>query len=136
MIELPGSSAGALSAWTRAVKWGAIVMAVGYFMLCFGGQQAKPYVNINGARFDVAQVQSGSVLSPSTAPQTIQMNGQTLTIHGMQDKALNAAGHAGTWDHVTADTTILMIPTAGHFVQHDAQNLVDRTVRDWLNARR
>src|SRR5690242_8355514 len=24
----------------RAVKFGAIVMAVGYFMLCFGGQQA------------------------------------------------------------------------------------------------
>ena len=59
-----------------------------------------------------------------------------LVIHGMQDKALNAAGHAGTWDHVTADTTILMIPSAGHFVQHDAEKLVDRTVRDWLNERR
>lgn len=59
-----------------------------------------------------------------------------LVIHGMQDKALNAAGHSGTWEHVTADTTLLMIPTAGHFVQHDAEKLVDRTVRDWLNARR
>jgi len=29
-----------------------------------------------------------------------------------------------------------MIPTAGHFVQHDAQALVDRTIKDWLNARR
>jgi len=59
-----------------------------------------------------------------------------LVIHGMKDTALNAAGHNGTWDHVTADTTILMIPTAGHFVQHDAQALVDRTIKDWLNARR
>lgn len=59
-----------------------------------------------------------------------------LVIHGMKDTALNAAGHAGTWDHVTADTTILMIPTAGHFVQHDAEALVDRTVKDWLDARR
>jgi pimeloyl-ACP methyl ester carboxylesterase len=59
-----------------------------------------------------------------------------LVIHGMKDTALNAAGHNGTWDHVTADTTILMIPTAGHFVQHDAQDLVDRTVKDWLNERR
>jgi len=59
-----------------------------------------------------------------------------LVIHGMKDTALNAAGHNGTWEHVTADTTILMVPTAGHFVQHDAESLVDRTVRDWLNARR
>jgi hypothetical protein len=29
-----------------------------------------------------------------------------------------------------------MIPTAGHFVQHDAEALVDRTVKDWLNERR
>jgi pimeloyl-ACP methyl ester carboxylesterase len=59
-----------------------------------------------------------------------------LVIHGMQDKALNAAGHAGTWNHVTADTTILMIPAANHFVQHDAEALVDRTIKDWLNERR
>jgi len=59
-----------------------------------------------------------------------------LVIHGMQDKALNAAGHAGTWNYVDADTTIVMIPTAGHFVQHDAEALVDRTIKDWLNARR
>ena len=59
-----------------------------------------------------------------------------LVIHGMNDKALNAQGHAGTWNHVAADTTILMIPAAGHFVQHDAQALVNRTIKDWLNARR
>lgn len=65
---------------------------------------------------------------PITAP--------VLVIHGLKDTALNAAGHNGTWEHVTADTTILMIPHAGHFVQHDAQDLVDRTIRDWLNERR
>jgi pimeloyl-ACP methyl ester carboxylesterase len=59
-----------------------------------------------------------------------------LVIHGMKDTALNAAGHNGTWEHVTADTTILMVPNAGHFVQHDAQDLVDKTIRDWLNERR
>jgi pimeloyl-ACP methyl ester carboxylesterase len=59
-----------------------------------------------------------------------------LVIHGMKDTALNAAGHNGTWEHVEADTTILMAPTAGHFVQHDAEALVNRTIRDWLNERR
>ena len=74
--------------------------------------------------------------SAAPPPQTPMVNVPVLVIHGMKDTALNAAGHNGTWDHVTADTTILMIPTAGHFVQHDAQDLVDRTVKDWLNARR
>jgi pimeloyl-ACP methyl ester carboxylesterase len=64
------------------------------------------------------------------------INVPVLVIHGLKDKALNAAGHSGTWDHVTADTTLLMIPSAGHFVQHDAQDLVDRTIKDWLDARR
>jgi pimeloyl-ACP methyl ester carboxylesterase len=59
-----------------------------------------------------------------------------LVIHGLKDTALNAAGHNGTWDHVTADTTILMVPTAGHFVQHDAEALVNRTIKDWLDQRR
>jgi pimeloyl-ACP methyl ester carboxylesterase len=69
-------------------------------------------------------------------PNNPPINVPVLVIHGMKDTALNAAGHNGTWDHVTADTTILMIPTAGHFVQHDAQDLVDRTIKDWLNERR
>ena len=70
------------------------------------------------------------------APSFPPIKVPVLVIHGMKDTALNAAGHNGTWDHVTADTTILMIPTAGHFVQHDAEALVDRTIKDWLNARR
>lgn len=77
---------------------------------------------------------TGEAAGPPQAYPPIKV--PVLVIHGMKDTALNAAGHSGTWDHVTADTTILMAPTAGHFVQHDAQDLVDRTVKDWLNARR
>jgi pimeloyl-ACP methyl ester carboxylesterase len=74
---------------------------------------------------------------PPAAPPTYpQIKVPVLVIHGMKDTALNAAGHAGTWNYVAADTTILMVPTAGHFVQHDAEALVDRTVKDWLDARR
>ncbi len=74
-------------------------------------------------------------------PATMQAPSQRvkvplLVIHGMKDTALNAAGHSGTWNYVDADTTIVMAPTAGHFVQHDAEALVNATVRDWLNARR
>ncbi|PZO89934.1 MAG: MFS transporter [Sphingomonas sanxanigenens] len=37
----------------RAVKFGAIVMALGYFILCFGGETAKPYAMVEGARYEV-----------------------------------------------------------------------------------
>lgn len=79
----------------RAVKWGAIVMATGYFMLCFGGQQAKPFATINGTRYDVSQAPAASTLAPNTAPQTISMNGQTLTIHGLPDKSVQLLATSG-----------------------------------------
>ncbi len=75
-----------------------------------------------------------AIAPPTTEPQRVKV--PTLVIHGMKDTALNAAGHSGTWDYVDADTTLLMVPGAGHFVQHDAESLVNRTVRDWLDARR
>jgi POT family proton-dependent oligopeptide transporter len=79
----------------RAVKFGALVMAVGYFMLCFGGEQAKPYVTVDSVRYDVAQTPARSTLTPNTAPQTISMNGQTLTIHGLPDGSVQLLGANG-----------------------------------------
>jgi pimeloyl-ACP methyl ester carboxylesterase len=70
------------------------------------------------------------------AGEAPMINVPVLVIHGMKDKALNAAGHAGTWDHVSQDTTVLMIPSADHFVQHDAEALVNKTIRSWLDDRR
>ena len=79
---------------------------------------------------------TGADAAAAPAQPLPMIQAPVLVIHGMKDTALNAAGHNGTWDHVNADTTILMVPTAGHFVQHDAEGLVNKTVRDWLNERR
>ncbi|MGZ2411634.1 proton-dependent oligopeptide transporter, POT family [Sphingomonas sp. F9_3S_D5_B_2] len=81
----------------RSVKFGALVMALGYFLLCFGGQQGQPYATVNGQRFDVTQAAPASPLMPNEAPQTIVMNGQQLTIHGLPDgsvQLLAPDGHA------------------------------------------
>ena len=59
-----------------------------------------------------------------------------LVIHGMKDTALLAAGHAGTWEKASKDSTVMMVPDAGHFVQHDAADLVNRTIRMWLDMHR
>ncbi|WBO20806.1 peptide MFS transporter [Sphingomonas abietis] len=80
----------------RSVKFGAIVMAFGYFLLCFGGQQARPYATIDGTRYEVIQKQSGSVLDSGDAVQSIDRNGQRLVIHGLPDgsvQLLAADGH-------------------------------------------
>jgi len=89
-------------------------------------------LNYYRANYPRATAGDGAAAAP---PPLAPVKAPVLVIHGMQDKALNAAGHAGTWDHVRADTTILMIPNADHFVQHDAEALVNRTIKDWLAQR-
>src|SRR5881227_1092807 len=37
----------------RSVKFGAILMAIGYLTLAFGGQPSKPYAVIGGQRYEV-----------------------------------------------------------------------------------
>jgi len=55
-----------------------------------------------------------------------------LMIHGLADTALLAGGLAGTWDWVDQDLTLVTIPGAGHFVQHDAAEKVNRAIKGWL----
>jgi pimeloyl-ACP methyl ester carboxylesterase len=91
---------------------------------------------MNYYRANYPRIAPGDPAPTGPAPTYPQIKVPVLVIHGMKDTALNAQGHAGTWNYVAADTTILMVPTAGHFVQHDAEALVDRTIKDWLDARR
>jgi pimeloyl-ACP methyl ester carboxylesterase len=69
------------------------------------------------------------------APSFPKIAVPVLVIHGMKDTALLSMGHNDTWDQVSSDTSILMVPDAGHFVQHDAAKLVNVTIRSWLDAR-
>jgi pimeloyl-ACP methyl ester carboxylesterase len=55
-----------------------------------------------------------------------------LQIHGLQDKFLLPAALNNTWEWLESDWTLLTVPNAGHFVQHDAAELVTRTIVSWL----
>jgi pimeloyl-ACP methyl ester carboxylesterase len=75
-----------------------------------------------------------SAPDPKAPPQVFpKIDVPLLLIHGMQDTALLSMGHNDTWDQVGKDTTMLMIPDANHFVQHDAAELVNAQVRSWLD---
>ncbi len=72
--------------------------------------------------------------APGAAPEEHpKINVPVLVIHGMKDTALLSAGHNNTWEHIGKDTTMLMVPDAGHFVQHDAETLVNAQIRSWLD---
>jgi POT family proton-dependent oligopeptide transporter len=68
----------------RSVKFGAIVMALGYFTLCFGGSDAKPFAMIDGQRYEVTNEGTGSAVK-----QFITDKGQKLEIRGNEDKSVS-----------------------------------------------
>ncbi|HEV8406329.1 MAG TPA: MFS transporter, partial [Sphingomicrobium sp.] len=79
----------------RSVKWGALVMAAGYLLLCFGGDQAKPYANIEGQRYEVQVERGGSLLDSTDTKQWVVANGQRLTIHGLSDGSVQLVSDNG-----------------------------------------
>ncbi len=62
----------------------------------------------------------------------IKVKAPVLMIHGLNDRFLLAGALNGTWEFVERDLTIVTVPNAGHFVQHDAGEFVSRTIAGWL----
>ena len=56
-----------------------------------------------------------------------------LMIHGLDDWALLPGGLNNTWNWLEKDLTLVTVPGAGHFVQHDAPEMVSRSILMWLN---
>src|SRR5947209_14419175 len=74
----------------RSVKFGALVMAIGYFTLAFGGSPAKPYATIGGQRYEV--VVDHFVDRPSSDPNEARFlvdNGKKLQIRGNEDSSIS-----------------------------------------------
>jgi POT family proton-dependent oligopeptide transporter len=74
----------------RAVKFGAIIMALGYFTLAFGGSPAKPYATIAGQRYEV--VVDNFVDRPTSDPAEARYlidNGKKLQIRGNEDNSIS-----------------------------------------------
>ena len=74
----------------RAVKFGALVMAVGYFTLAFGGSPAKPFATVDGQRYEV--VVDNFVDRPSSRPDEARYlvaDGKKLQIRGNDDGSVS-----------------------------------------------
>jgi len=75
----------------RSVKFGAILMSLGYLTLCFGGQPAKPYAMIDGQRFEVVQQGTGEAQK-----QFVVDHGTQLQIRGNDDKSVSLLAADGS----------------------------------------
>ena len=80
----------------KSVKFGAILMALGYFTLCFGGETAKPHAIIDGQRYEV-QVENALDRPTSTGNERryVMSEDERLLIKGNEDgtvSLLNAQG--------------------------------------------
>ena len=75
----------------RAVKFGALIMAAGYLMLCFGGDTARPFATFDGTRHDVT-----IAATPGEKGQFVVDGGQTLQIKGRDDGAVDLVASNGT----------------------------------------
>jgi len=70
----------------RSVKFGAIMMSLGYLILCFGGETAKPHANIDGQRHEV--VVENSVDRPTSTGQEVRYiisGDERLKVQGNED---------------------------------------------------
>ena len=74
----------------RAVKFGAIIMAIGYFTLAFGGSPAKPYATIGGQRYEV--IVDHFVDRPTSDPREVRsiiVDGKKFQIRGNEDGTIS-----------------------------------------------
>lgn len=62
-----------------------------------------------------------------------QVQCSVLMIHGLKDQALLPGALNDTWKWLRKDLTLVTIPDADHFVQHDAPELVTKSILSWLN---
>jgi pimeloyl-ACP methyl ester carboxylesterase len=67
------------------------------------------------------------------ASPLVKVQCPVLMIHGLNDRALLPGALNDTWEWLEKDLTLVTIPGVEHFIQHDAADFVNRTMRMWLN---
>jgi len=86
----------------RAVKFGAIMMSLGYFTLCFGGQTATPFATVDGQRYQVQVVEQNGAETRYVVDQ-----GQQLRIKGNDDRSVDLVSPDGAVArHVAPDAFV------------------------------
>lgn len=59
-----------------------------------------------------------------------------MIIHGADDTFIPQSSQDDAWQYASNDSAKLVVPKAGHFVHRDAADLVNRSIRSWLDLHR
>ncbi|HVU31229.1 MAG TPA: peptide MFS transporter [Sphingomicrobium sp.] len=97
----------------RSVKFGAILMAIGYFTLAFGGQPAKPYAMVDGQRYEVQIDNFRDRPTTSNEVRYLVSGTQKLQIKGNDD---------GSVSLLRADNSVERTIPKGSFESHGERN--------------
>jgi len=104
----------------RAVKFGAILMTLGYFTLCFGGETAKPFAMIDGQRYEVQieQVDGAErryVSTPAAPASRLEVKGNDdgtvslLDAGGTETRRVAKGGFVSDADRSTFHIALMLI---------------------------
>ena len=74
--------------YKHSVKLGAILMAIGYFGLCFGGKAGETLLEFAGKSIPVVVVKGVDSSGKATKSQTVQFDDKTYRIEGQKDNSL------------------------------------------------
>ena len=117
----------------RAVKFGAVLMSLGYLVLCFGGQPAKPFATIDGQRYEV-QVQGyrDAPTSAGTEQRFVEMNddGSVSLLNGQTVQrtvakgGFVAGGERSPWLVTILLIALSMISTGNGFFKPNISTMV------------
>src|SRR4029079_163371 len=79
----------------KSVKFGAILMAIGYFPLCLRGEQGRPHALIDGQRYEiqVANATDGPSSDPNEARYIVTPDNQRLPLKGNDAGSLDLLRH-------------------------------------------
>jgi pimeloyl-ACP methyl ester carboxylesterase len=69
-----------------------------------------------------------------TSP-VVKVQVPVLMFHGLADPALGYKALNDTWEWLEKDLTLVTVPGAGHWVHHDAAELVSETMKCWLKRK-
>jgi pimeloyl-ACP methyl ester carboxylesterase len=69
-----------------------------------------------------------------TSP-VVKIQAPVLEFQGLKDTAVLPGALNDSWQWLDKDLTLVTLPSAGHWVQQDASELVTRTIRFWLSMR-
>lgn len=106
--------------------------AVNHYITAFENSDIEAMLNYYKASFPKNTNNNKASAVKPVAADIKYVSCPVLALFGMEDKALLPAGWSGTWDWINNYLTLVSVPGAGHFVQHDASKFVSATVKNWL----